>query len=264
MNVEYAIPSRARAETLVAKTLPLLRRLGIPDAAITVFVAEDEMVVYSSTLSLAGFHPRVVEGALGVGPNRNAILDHYEPGARVVSVDDDMRDLVIAEDEKTLRPIEPPEWEALLGEAWGMLGDTGARIWGLYPVPNAYFMRPRISTRLTYIAAGLYGFVSDREPDSPLRVTLEDKEDFERSLQCYVADGVVVRFDFVSWRTEGYHGKGGMQADGLRTPERVREATEDLVRRFPGLVTLNDKKKSGWVEPRLRDRRPASQGTIAT
>lgn len=259
--IEYAIPSRARAETLVAKTLPLLRRLGVSPSSIKVFVAPEELTTYRDLLAgeFGDWYGGIVvtEGALGVGPNRNAILDHYEPGTRVISVDDDMRDLVVRAGEKALVSMTAVEWGDLVEEAFAQCEAVASRIWGLYPVPNPFFMKPRLRYDLCYIAAGLYGFVVDNTPESPLRVSLEDKEDFERSLQCYVADGALVRYEYVSWRTEGYHGKGGMQADGLRTKERVRASTEELIRRFPGLVTLNDKKKSGWVEPRLRDRRAA-------
>lgn len=258
--VEYAIPSRERSQTLVEKTLPLLRRLGVPPERINVFVAPVELAEYEQAIARA--FPggkticRLTVGSLGVASQRNGILDYYPPATPVVSFDDDLRDLVVRRNEKTLEPITVDEWEEVVHTGFDLVGRGVSRMWGLYPVPNPYFMKPKVRTDLCYVAAGCYGFLSDPEPDSPLRVSLEDKEDFERSLQVYVADGALVRFEYVSWKTTGYEGAGGMQADGLRTPERILESARELVRRYPGLAKLNLTKKSGKAELRLRDSRP--------
>lgn len=258
----YAIPSRARAATLVAKTLPLLDRLGIPWTDRHVFIDPPELDEYLRVLDAAGQRVVLHPGAPGMAAQRNAIHDAIEPGERFVTIDDDMRDLAIADDPKTLRPIEPDEWAEVVETGFEMLDDLGARLWGLYPVPNPYFMKRRISTRLTYIGGGLWGCVN-RLDDDALRSTLEYRDDWERSVKCYLADGAVIRFDYVTWRTEGYHGKGGMQTDGDRTYEATLADCEELVRRYPDLVTLNLTKKSGWPETRLRDRRSAGQATLA-
>jgi hypothetical protein len=259
--VIYAIPSRARAKTLIAKTLPLLDRLGIPERDRRVFVSAPEIAEYRLVLDDAGYEEvRVEPGALGVCGNRNAMTHHFAEGERYVSIDDDLRDLRVMVDEKTLRPITPEEWAEVVATGWEMLDETGARLWGLYPVPNPYFMRRRISTRLVYVAGAVWGIENRR--DAHL-VDLEYRDDWQRSVQCYVADGAVIRFDYVTWSTEGYHGAGGLQTTGERTPDATLRDCEELVRRHPGLVTLNLTKKSGWPETRLRDRRAAGQATLS-
>ena len=265
--MRYAIPSRGRDDVLVAKTLPLLRRLEVPAHETTVFVAQPEYATYRATMNDAGFGGVLLNaGAEGMAAQRRAIHAHYPLDERVVTLDDDLRDLVTAAGANgrpsALRPVEPDEWAGIVETGFEMCETVGARLWGLYPVPNAYFMKLRVRTALTYIGGGLWGFVN-RNDDGAFDVELEDKEDFERSIRLYVADGAVVRFEYVSWRTEGYRGKGGMQADGLRTDERIRASAEALVARYPGLATLNLSKKSGKAEVRLRDRRSAAQGTLA-
>jgi hypothetical protein len=251
-DVVYAIPSRSRADTLARKTLPLLDRLGIDRGRVNVFVADDERAAYREAVGRCNLLP----GRTGMAAQRDAILDYFQPGIRVVHLDDDMRDLVVRRSEKTVEPVEADEWEEIVDLAYRSLSATGGRLWGLYPVPNPYFMRPRIRTDLTYIGGGLFGTIADPSPDSPLRVDLEDKEDFLRSLKCYAADGTVTRVEYVSWRTEGYAGAGGMQADGGRTDERIERSAREVARRFPDLASLNLTKKSGRAELRLRDRRP--------
>jgi hypothetical protein len=257
--VEYAIPTRARAETLAAKTLPLLERLGVARERVKLYVHPSEWGTYDAWLVRA-FGPKIGRdyelrvGGLGMSAQRHAILDAYPEGVPVVQLDDDLRDLVARRSEKRLEPVEPEEWRELVSLAFAR---PGPLLWGLYPVPNPYFMRPGARVGLTYVGGGLFGYLNDPSPGSPLRVTLEDKEDFERSLACYSAGWTLLRFGHVSWRTEGYRGAGGMQADGGRTDERIRASAEELVRRFPDLASLNLTKRSGKAEVRLRDaRRP--------
>lgn len=249
----YAIPSRARAHVLVEKTLPLLRRLGVPELSTNVYVAAAEEAEYRATLRNAGFGAIVCRGEEGMNAQRHAI--HKDPdlsGRFVIQLDDDLRDLVIRRDERTLEPIDADGWAELVAAGEVEL-DAGARLWGVYPVPNAYFMKPRVRRDLCYIGGGLFGYVS-RPARAWWAVTLDDKEDFERSIRAYIAGGVA-RFDYVSWRTTGYAGAGGMQTDGQRTDERIRRSAESLARRYPDLCSLNLTKKSGKAELRLRDRR---------
>jgi hypothetical protein len=264
--IEVAIPTRARAETLCAKTLPLLLRLGVAPSSILIFAAPEEHGDYLTALGRTFPAPivsklRLEKGAVGVCANRNAITNHFDEGARYISIDDDLRNLMLL-DGGVLWPLKPDEWEEIIETGFEMLDETGARLWGLYPVPNPYFMRRRISTKLHYIAGAVWGIVNRR--DAHL-VDLEYRDDWQRSVQCYAADGAVVRFDYVTWKTEGYHGAGGLQTDGKRTYESTLRDCEELVRRYPDLVTLNLTKKSGWPETRLRDRRPAvGQATLPT
>jgi hypothetical protein len=254
-RILWTIPSRGRAEILAAKTLPLLRRLGVDPLRTKVYVAPEEIADYRRTLAIAGFGlVRICRGALGGVENRNAILDATEEGTRTVSIDDDLRDLVVRRSEKLLEPVEPDEFAEIVATGFDYLDSTPARIFGLYAVPNPFFMKPRWRTELCYLGGAFTGYYSSRDPDSPLRVSYKYKHDFERSLRCYVADGMLVRCDYVSWRTEGYRGSGGLQSDGDRAAV-MPEIVEALAREFPGLAHPNYSKKSGWPEVRLVDRR---------
>jgi hypothetical protein len=250
--MRYAIPSRGRAETLAKRTLPTLDRLQVVPEEITVFVAEEEWDAYAAALRGTGV--TLSTGALGVAAQRNAILDTYPPGKQLVSIDDDIYDVLIRRDEKVLEPITPEAWHEAVESAFRWCQRLGARIWGVYPTLNPLFMRDRVRADLTYICANLYGFITPGDdPDSPLRVSMEDKEDFERSLQCYDADRAVVRLEWVSTKTRYYDEPGGMQTDGLRTEERIRANAEELCRRYPQWAKLNLTKRSGHAEVRLRD-----------
>jgi hypothetical protein len=109
-------------------------------------------------------------------------------------------------------------------------------------------MRNDVRVGLYYIGGGLFGHTV-RGDDAEL-VTLDDKEDYERTLRFFIRDGAVVRLDWATWNTTGYGGEGGMQS--TRTEERIRASAEWLAARYPELASLNLTKKSGKAEVRLR------------
>lgn len=246
MSVQFAIATYRRAETLASKTLPLLESLGVPLDDVLVFLSDpEEREAYRAATS---GRVRLVDGAMGCGANHNAIQHHYPEGTEVVSIDDDVRAILIRRSEQSLEPIEPEEFREILDV--GFVVAQGG-LWGVHPVPNAFFQRAKVSTDLRYICGGFYGTTT--RADATLDVSLEDKEDFERSIKWYLADGFVTRLNWISLRTTGYHGAGGMQE--TRTRERVEESAVTLARRYPDLCSLNLTKRSGWSEVRLRDRR---------
>jgi hypothetical protein len=259
-DVQFAVPTYRRAATLATKTLPELARLGVAAEQVTVFLSDpEERGDYLDALALArvpgGWTIRFAAGALGVGANRNLIHHHWPEGQRVVSIDDDVKQVLIKRNDQLIEPIEPYEFEESVAHAFEC---AGVGLWGVHPVPNAYFQRFKVSQDLRYIAAGLYGFTTRADP--ALDVDLEDKEDFERSIRWYLADGAVTRLNWIGLKTAGYHGAGGMQV--TRTPERVDWSAREIVRRWPDLASLNLKKTSGWAEVRLRDRRPLGQASL--
>lgn len=263
MTWEVAIPSAGRADVLASKTLPMLAVGGVPPQRITVYVpSEAERHEYHNRL------PRLLYGHLKVAPHdpaddrlevvgrepvglglaRNRILESLPYGTRLVFVDDDLRGLVTAVDAQTVTPVD--DVAGLFDRGFGVANEIGASLWGVYAVANPYFMRPKVRTTLCYVCGGLFGIEVRHGPHE--RVVLDDKEDFERSMRHYMADGAVVRFDDVALLTSGYSGAGGMQLS--RSKPRVEAAARWLADSFPDLCSLNLTKKSGWAEVRLRDR----------
>jgi hypothetical protein len=250
-GVWYAVPSRGRWESIRNRTLDTLHRVGVPMERVAVFVADDEHDAYLEELRYTDVS--IQRGALGMAANRNAILAAYPPGTELVQIDDDIADIVVRKDDKTLESMGAEEWASMTEMMFRHARRAGARLWGVYPVANPMFMRARLRADLTYICGNLYGCIAPGPGPSPLRPTLEDKEDYERTLACYAEDRAVMRAEWVSTRTRFYDAPGGMQTDGQRTEQRIRESAEELARRYPQWAKLNLTKRSGHAELRLRD-----------
>jgi hypothetical protein len=122
-------------------------------------------------------------------------------------------------------------------------------LWGIYPVENAYFMQPYATTDLRFIVGPCFGIINRHTHD--LMLTLDEKENVERTLQYWNMDGIVLRLNNVTVKTQYYTTPGGMQSEGkIRKQEALRSA-EILHSRYPKLTKIYLGKKSGHPEIKL-------------
>jgi hypothetical protein len=249
-----AIPSYKRAETLRDKTLTVLQNYRIPTHKIHVFVAnKQEHDIYKATLK-PGTYGFMHIAEPGMAAVRNYITRFFPVGKAIFSMDDDIRGFIeysagAHRNEKPLKSLTD-----LIETGFAEARKTGFRLFGTYPIPNGFFMKPTVTTDLRYLPGGAWGIIN---PGPILTLTLDDKEDYLRTLMMYILDGGVIKFNGIAPLTVGYQGDGGMQED--RTLKRIDASARAMVAAFPDLVKINLTKKSGKPEVRLRDSRPEDQ-----
>lgn len=250
MKYEIAIPSYKRANTVKEKTLALLTRHNINPELVTIFVADEtELKVYTETLKDTPYKKFVV-GEVGIGAIRRFTQKYYPEGTYVMNFDDDLSECLKKIDDKTMVPVTNLEQEVII-RGFKALEENNAYLFGIYAAANPMFMKNRTAVGLYYCIGSMWGLINRH--DSDLTVLLDDKEDFERSLQHYVKDGKVVRLDDITVKSKYYTEEGGMQV--TRTTERILKSAENLVERFPGLCTMYIRETTGHAELRLRDTR---------
>lgn len=250
MKQDYviAIPSYKRAATVKEKTLNLMTQYKIDPSKITIFVANKlEYDTYSETLADTPYK-NIVIGEVGMGAIRRFIQRYYPEGTYVMQFDDDLQQILRKVDDKKFEPIEDIEQE-LIVKGFEACEENDAKLFGIYAAANPMFMKHKISVGLYYCIGSCWGVINRHDKD--LTVTLDDKEDYERTLQHYVKDGKVVRLDNITVKSKYYTEQGGMQVE--RTSERILKSAEELVARFPGLCTMYIRETTGHAELRLRD-----------
>ena len=246
-----AIPSYKRATTLQEKTLTVLHEYGIPKAKIHVFVAnKEEYDTYKATLDPA-YYGHLHIAVPGMAAVRNYITRFFPIGTPIFNMDDDIRGFLEysatgKRNERRLRSLSDA-----ITRGFAAARQHGFRLFGFYPVPNGYFMKPGHTTDLRYIIGSVWGIIN---PGPVLKVTIDDKEDYLRSVIMYVLDGGVIRFNDIAPESAYYKEPGGMQEE--RTMRRITKSAEAMVKAFPDLVKIKLTKQSGMPEVRLRDSRP--------
>jgi hypothetical protein len=254
-----AIPSYKRAATLRDKTLTTLAKYKISPEKIHVFVANKaEYDDYKATLDPATYgHLRI--GEKGMKEARNAITAHFKIGTPIFNMDDDITGFLEYTPRGKRHERQLPSLKAAIDRGFATLKKTGHGMFGFYPVANGYFMKPGYTTDLRYIIGSAWGIINPGL--GALRITIDDKEDYLRSVIMYLHDGGVVRFNDIAPETKYYKEPGGMQEE--RSMSRISDSAKAMVEAFPDLVSINLTKKSGIPEVRLRDRRDTRKRGLA-
>jgi hypothetical protein len=119
-------------------------------------------------------------------------------------------------------------------------------IWGIYPVRNPFFMYKETTTDLRFIIGVTFGFIVRHDKDLKMSIKAETKEDYEQTILYFLKDGGVIRFNNVTVKTK-FNAPGGLGTDRF---ERNKNAAEYLVKKYPDIVTRNDR-KNGTPEVKL-------------
>lgn len=250
MNYQICIPSYRRAETLKKKTLATLSKYNIDPNVVTIFVADQaEFNDYTAALASTPYK-NVVVGELGIGNQRRFIQNYYPVGTKVVSFDDDISEVLYKVDDKTVQPVKDLEQDVIV-KGFDECAKNNANLFGVYAVNNPMFMKNRVSVGLYFCVGTLHGMIIRHDQD--LQVSIDEKDDYERTLQHFVKDGAVVRLDYITIKTKYYTEPGGMQGTDQRKEENIRKNAKYLADKYPNLCTMYIRESKNRAELRLRD-----------
>ena len=269
-NYIIVIPSYNRPELIQTKTLSLLQKHNIDSSIITIFVSDKEQYDLYKEKIPSSFYNKLIIGVKGLKNQRNFINNYYPEGVQIVQMDDDIDKIVQLVSRKrsrnrskrqsktksksitkrktstykTLKPIE--NLDTFIKEAFAKCKANGIFLWGIYPLANAYFMTDTRTTNLRFIVGPMFGMINRHRPD--LQLTVDEKENSERTLQHWVIDGKVLRFNNIGLETKYYKNKGGMQDEGKDRKEEALKSIIYLHNKYPSITKLYLGKKSGVPE----------------
>ena len=261
-----AIPSYNRPDLIQVKTLALLHRHNIPASRITIFVANQEQYDLYKAKVPAWLYSNLVIGVIGLRNQRNFIMDYYPDGAHIVQMDDDLDKIMeliiepsrasrkgsrkstrVSKSTRRMRPII--DLDGFIKRAFDICHQKNIFLWGVYPLANARFMTPKMTTDLRFIVGPFWGIINRHLPE--LRITIDEKENAERTLQHYTIDGAVLRFNNIGIETRYYKNKGGMQDEGKDRKEEALKSVYYLHKKYPKLTKIYLGKKSGMPEIKM-------------
>jgi len=243
MDYVVAIPSYQRTVMLTNTTLQTLKTGKVPTENITIFVAnETEQQLYTNTIP-TDLYGSCIVGVPGLREQRNFITNFYPIGQRIVSMDDDVKGFY-----KVVPPVGLKR--SLTGSKLVLIDDVdkffqqgfmecetrGFHLWGVAPVANAGFMKDDIDTKLKFCPGWTFGYINRK-----FMISVALKQDYEITLQNFIADGGVIRFSGICGKTRMF-AAGGLNARRTDRIERNRASANQLIEKYPGLVSLKKMK----------------------
>ena len=238
-----AIPTYNRSDVIFRKTITTLLNGGINYKHIFIFVANaKEKNTYAAALP----DYKIIVGKLGIANQRIFIRNFFKPGQYVVSIDDDIEQVLTLHKDK-LAPIK--DLHSFFLKAYDDLKRERKYMWGIYPVRNPFFMKQTTSTGLSFIIGALHGFIVRHDKKLNPSTLAEGKEDYEQSILYFLRDGGVIRYNFITIKTK-FLAKGGLGEDRF---ERNKLSADFLFHKYPNLVTIFHR-ANGMTEIRIRDK----------
>jgi hypothetical protein len=230
-----AIPTYRRQEILPKQTLATLEKLSTDPERVHIFVAsEEEKETYADLIT--GY--KFIVGVKGISQQRAFIHAYFPQGTPIISIDDDMSAIMQKDDEKTEPTSHTLDQIADIG--FGICVKEHARMWGINPVANGFFMKDQITVGLRFICANFMGsYAGDPvyvEPHHPM----SSADDHYATLRSYQRYGAVVRIEYLCPKTK-YWAKGGideaLQEEGTVRVERHAKELKRVASLYPGLAT---------------------------
>jgi hypothetical protein len=236
MNYQIAVPTWKRPDH-VSRLLWTLQRKGVDVTRVTLFLhADDPTLEWYEMISAAHGTGMCVSQVHGVAAQRKIISGHYPAGTSVLSMDDDVRQVIQRRPEPDNRK-QLAEWDSLFCRMFEETEQRGLYMWGVKPTTNIQAEAiGQVNEGLRFAIGSLYGFIS--RPGHPFHDTsVPVKEDYELSILAYLHDGGLVRFEDVGVDADHYGAVGGC-AD-WRTQAISLEAAMHLLETYPTLVRWN-------------------------
>ncbi len=233
--------SYRRPKLFGEKTYKLLKNTGVTNFVLWVNDAKDY-----NDYSILYPELEIHIGGETIKDKRNLIQHFYPLDQKIVFIDDDIKNIVVYDEEEAKGKRNLKDFNALVEFAFSLCEKQNTSFWSVYPVDNALFMKPVVRTNLCYCVGALYGLINKR-----VSVEINYAEDFERSILYWLLEKKVLRLEFVGLSTLYYKQKGGLQE--TRTEEKNYSDKKKLVDLYPNIIKVIEKRgraEIGFIKSR--------------
>ena len=152
-------------------------------------------------------------------------------------MDDDITKLT-----KLDKPVE--NFMELLNYFFTETKNRGLRLFGINAVSNPFFMKDNISTNLKWIIGAFCGLILDRTKPV-IFCDVGHFEDYQFTMEHFLEDGGVVRFNAYGLETKYFEKEGGIcgSLGGLENRQKeMEENVEHILDRYGDMCKLKMKK----------------------
>ena len=236
--MKIVIPSYQRSSSINDKSLKTLYESGYLPAEIDLFVANQDE--YDNYRAQVDPDINIIIGCKGLKNIRNFIFNYYDQGEHLLCLDDDIEGIKGLTDGERL--IDLIDFKDVVKQGFDLCEKHSLKLWGLYTCCNPRFMSnsKEITTDYKFIIGNFFGVINCKNMNL---VTVDDIDDYERSIRSFQLYGGSVRLNHVAAKTKFLKNEGGAQADVNRI-DKINQSIVDLQDKYPNMFYLK-KKKSG-------------------
>lgn len=247
--MKIVVPSYNRPNILREKTFNLLLRHHIFEwATLDIVVETKEMKkIYNQFIP---DHPKInyiISNTKGICEKRNFVRWYYRHETdleEILCLDDDIEDILAVFNGVNLQDLYMRGFE--------LCKKAGATLWGINHLHNNHFMKKQkpFYTKLVYIQGGFAGIIFDRTKEG-VQADVDIFEDFQFSLETYLRDGVLFKFNHYYLKTEYQEEVGGIRESMGGFENRKAETQRTIpymIDRYGDMLKL---KKNTWGDDLL-------------
>ena len=226
--LKIAIPTYDRYDNF--KTLDFLKRNDVSVDTIDIFVANEEQK--EKYINSIGENYNFIIGVIGLVEQRNFITDYYDEGQIIISMDDDIEDLIEKDDKPFL------EW---VDDCINFMNENSVGIVGINPSVNPFFYEQRKNGNPFkigyYSVVGCFQILRNHKELKLNHIAIED---WERSILYFLKYGNTGRYNNVLIKTKYFSKKGGLSTQ--RNKDNYNNSLNCLLYKYPNLLKYNYKK----------------------
>ena len=242
-----AIPSHNREELIQKTTLKLLKNHKINFKNVYVFSSPESFVKYKSIQQLWGF--KLIKSRNSIKDKRNHIIKYFESGQKIIEMDDDIENIMHTVKKKKRTPIN--NLKRFFNECFSKLNKKG--LWGLNSTDSTLSPNGLDKFGTYTIVSACCGYYNDKR----IKLTVEEKEDFERVVQFYKLKLPVLKRGAYGIKTKYWINPGGIQSRYSKE-ERIKvqkKSAEKLMKKYPEFFNKSQR-ENGLVDLRFKNRNP--------
>ena len=204
MNIDLFIPTYKRSHIILSKTLMVLASVNYPQENIFIVVGIDSEKDYWDYYDVINpIYPNI---NILVGDNCDAKasqLNHIrndilEDNQLAIIMDDDIEDILVRKDEKTLVPITQEQFENFLDIAPNLMREYKVGLCGVNSSGNPYYMSDCAKLCCSNICGGFQLFFNEQN------INLKINQGTDAFESCYYLDKFKynLKFDFMTIKTK--------------------------------------------------------------
>ena len=236
--MKIAIASHNRLN-LLSKTLTYLQNSNIDLKDVFIFSSSESYEEYLENFTECN----IIKSKDNILQTRNHIIEYFAENEKIVEIDDDIQAIIDFETNEVVNDLYMLFYESFL------LCDG---LFGFSSNDNAFFSNKKDKFGLYSIVNSCCGYTNDKS----IKLTLEEKEDFERVILFYEKDKKILKRGRYGIKTKYWKNKGGIQDRyDFETRKKVQEKCADILVAKYSHLGYKTVRKNGICDFKFKPRR---------